>query len=458
MPDDLAEVEKHILATTGANNFNHQELRGYIEAIGPGGARFLDKLKQAVKPAAGNEEGWKRELQQLYALVEASGKSARQIMEEAIAGKQKWQQACTPMLEAARKDANPDQALGVLLDALAACKDMPIRLQLLQGLYGCRFATGQGRTSKALSFNIAINAERWRRVLADRTPFEMPPLSSDFTLGDQVALLLETVYGDLGFQGQDSPLVLLGTKALTAFRARAEARLQGKAGADLPKLPDGAEVTADRKKAILSALQGSALDASLSYLANLSLSELLVLAKESTPVVNAKFLSLANRVADTRVDGVDSKTADRIRAWKGKQLTGEMVTDLIAACRDAAKNGKTVTAAVERNSGAEGMIIRFSVNEKRPADSGVFTRHGAPGVLVQVVNSEGFCSNHWPLTQQDEESGQRNERFESGLTQLLKGETSVFSCATISIVGTPQKNEKDETETPEPVTGVPGLD
>ncbi|MDD5349805.1 MAG: hypothetical protein PHQ12_06305 [Chthoniobacteraceae bacterium] len=435
----LAAVERHLLENA-ASNPDFGLLREWARARGAQARPALENYRKAIEAETERFDAAYREslVNQVKDIEESiSGITAKQILDEVVAGKRRWQAAQGTCWEALQRE-EPENAVGLLLGAALAEKDETLQAEFLGGIVQLeRHILGKTAAGKQpVLFDPLRHAGEWRRLLDAQTPVTAPMWEGlNATQGSMAAFQMEVIYGKP--PGGMEPYVLtaaLGAKGSGVFRERAEARLAGKPENELPALPSAAGVSADRKKALAGTLISAPGDQLPGAIAGLSLSELLALDNNPDPQLSARLLPLSLRVNTVRVEGLSPEAAAPCQAWKGQPLTREKVDAFLALGREAAKSGKYVHGGLIREPAAGGVTVLLSAQGNNPG--GVFGQI-PPGRIISLLQSpraSGQISQS--LTQNGEELSDQSD-YETILEKFLSGEAGILSAGQIRLLAVP---------------------
>ena len=428
---DLGEIEKRLLESA---SINIAAVREYVGAIGPRGIDFLERCKAFVKN--NSDANNKPTLEELDLLQDSIQKSARQILDEVITGKRSWKSAEAVFKQTVEREEF-STTIGLYLEAIEAVRDLPTTASILEALetsHSTKVNENTLRSSVGIPLlNRKDDVIRWKKLLADNRVFglETPCLAGN-TVGFEAAACIERIYGnnreaDLGLE--------LGAEAFRCLVNRAEARLHGKACIDLPKLPSVADVSAERKKEIVTDLIATSEDALPRVLEKLSGSELLWLAREENAKIREKCLPLAHRVIEVHVEGVDQKTAQEIRQWKGKLLDRELWDAIVQTNVAVAKTGLKVICEAVRQGAAQGVIVFYGTRKMTDANAIEFgeLNNEPDEVMACLIGDSISASGYWPSISNDERNADLKEEFFSELDDFFRGKRGVFTVQRITI-------------------------
>lgn len=336
--ENLAAVEAFLMDDP-VEHFDQSMLRELLKAREKNGAAFLEKYRKAIESGKKTDPGAYypgREQQVIERIKEIleeikevqdgiSGKTAAQIAEEVLGGKRAWKSA-KRVFEGALSREVPEKRIELVLDITLSQKEVMEKMEILGMLVSGR-AEGPAPYGAAPALDPKRFKDKWSKLLADHTQLdpEMADSAGVETIGGASALMIELVYGSGNAMEQlfPSPFVALGEKIEGIWRTRAEARLAGKAEADIPKLPSASEVSAERKQELSTKLASAKPGELPAILATVTDSEILALAEETS--FNANLLPIAHQVKSLKLEGFGADSAKKAEKWKGKPLDNELI-------------------------------------------------------------------------------------------------------------------------------------
>jgi hypothetical protein len=435
-PEDFQMIEKTILEAENLREMTYVA-RQYVEERGEQAKEFVGKYEARVTAAGegGNDELFKnersrkqmqKEVEALKALIKTQPLQA--ILAEVVSGTKPLNDVSGQLYRGLGKE-KPEQALSMILEAALQAKDPAISRDLLAMIPSLRrrimgaaveldeesdgdepAAEGVGAAGGAggaRGLDVTVHAALWRKLLADKRPVAGEGAGKGMTVADMAASMLDALYsGDgssPGRQARDGRFAM-GTKVFKVYRARAEAILEGKKGADLPAFPKMEALTDEEKTALgsrLAKLSGKELEAAVSALTP---SEQVVLPGlvRKNPALNTRLAPLANRVG--KVDGSPALAGELtgLASLEGRVLDRAAVERLLAVTRTVLGQGKVVRCSINRQPALEGITV--SVREILPDSreykdmivNGQLGRLTAAEIVGQIAAPQCLGSASWP--------------------------------------------------------------
>lgn len=401
---NAAVIEAYLLTPPSDDPHNMMLYMGgglaqqYVQKRGEKAAEFVEKyaaLRQKVELPAGmadNEDYVKemkkqaaREIKTLRALVKKQDLS-KAIADLAGAGDEN---EAMMMAYTTLSRQKPSVAIPAMLAIAVKTTNLTVRARVLQQMPAMRYS-GMEETMESGDFsgteeeveaamndlanknklNIGTNAAEWKILLADTRA--MPGQNwygagaGEWTIGDLAASSIETLYGDMKamekyarMSGVDS---VRPESMLKITRARAIARLEGKAEEDLPKYPSADDVTADRRKAIeadavkaspaeMKALLAKLTDAETMYFGEL---------QGENPAVRKAMAPLSRIIGTVKTPAdLPAEDAARLRKLEGTAVSTNALAEMRELCKRQLIAGKAV--AVSLSSAGLGSGLKLEV-------------------------------------------------------------------------------------------------
>ena len=396
--DDIQAIEKHLIEVE-----NPQEVIAivteYVTLRGDKAKDFVAKFEAHVTapPAAGaedpmfkqarNDPYMKQQLASLKALTETH--SFTNLLESVASGAKTMTEISGPFYQQMGK-AEPESALADILTTVLKATDPRTAVELLglaqqlkhAGARGMMMGMGmeeepgegetpeeppEGKTPPAVTLKIAKSADLWRKLLSDK---RVVAPGQTATIADSAASTMDAIYAEqgaspmeamarMGMGGMPDARYVMGDKARDVYRARAEALLAGKNGADLPPFPKLEPLKDEQKKALADRLLKAAAGDLAKAVEALTLDERVAVPglTKTNEALNAKLAPLALVVKEVSVTPADSAWAGSIAGLKGKALNKAAVEQLLEGARKALEQGKVVTLAATRRGRMGGIAI-----------------------------------------------------------------------------------------------------
>lgn len=388
---NAAVIEAYLLTPPSDDPHNMMLYMGgglaqqYVQKRGEKAAEFVEKyaaLRQKVELPAGmadNEDYAKemkkqaaREIKTLRALVKKQDLS-KAIADLASAGDEN---EAMMMAYTTLSRQKPSVAIPAMLAIAVKATNLTVRARILQQMPSMRYSGVQetmesgdlGGTEEEVEaamnnlanknkLNIGTNAADWKILLADTRA--MPGQgwygseNADWTIGDLAASSIEVLYGDMKatemFGRRPGADIVRPESMLKITRARALARLEGKAEEDLPKYPSADDVTADRRKAIeaeavkASPAEMKALIAKLTDAETICFGELLA----ENPAVK-KAMAPLSRIIGTVKIAIDfpAEDAARLKKLEGTAVSTNALAEMRELCKRQLSAGKAVIVSL----------------------------------------------------------------------------------------------------------------
>lgn len=388
---DMEAIEKRFLESSNPA-MNAGVVQEYVQARGEKAKAFLEKYEARVneKASAGSDEMFndkqfkkmaKQQLKYLKNMV--TFKPPKELLAEVAAGTKTINEISQGFYQGIAKEKT-DDVLTMVLDAALNAKDAATCRDLLYMAAAAGRARGgmeeevatdgeDGEAAQAPSeppkLQIAKHADAWKKLLADTRSLSDGIGGGPVTVGDAAATMINTVYGQderVPYAMRPRTYTALGKRTSGIYRARAEALLAGKKGAELPQFPSLTDITDEQKKAVVEKIMKTA-EASLAQTVSaLSPNELVALSV-SVPKdakLKAKLVPVANKVQAVSGDVELAADVKELESAKGKAMNKETVDRLLALCRKLTAAGKVVSCTANRLSGLDG--IEITVRQTRP--------------------------------------------------------------------------------------------
>ncbi len=499
--NDRKALEAKLLEFNEEDLFsNSHMIQQYVTQRGPDGAEFvaqfekkLNELKEDNASEMFNDENFVTQmnttLDSLKKLV--SAEPLETMLEKLHAGETTWEESGQQVYQRLGRKKNRE-ALTILLENALKAKDPRLSGNLLTATSGIGMNRYGGYNvfaelesepeEKEGSLEISEHAELWKKLLADKRAMEAGGFRSavPVTLGQLAAWMIESLYDEERGRSAGQVGGLIGDRMYPILFARAEARLEGKKGEDLPAYPSADNVGEERRKQIvdqISGVKGAALD---ELVGKLALDELLALAVKSqdNEELNKAMAPLANRIVKVHGETKDKAALDTHQSLVGKQLSKAAVDQVRLLCEETIKKGNILVCTVMRQPALAGTVLH--VREIEPADKEfkklvAFRQKPEERKLTYVTASLSggagrlYASARWDsrdkaepeqkeakeenLSDEDEmllemtgeldeelnsSAADRNKTFYEALERFCGGEGNVFMPAGINITGMPQ--------------------
>jgi hypothetical protein len=434
-PEDLQTIEKTILEAENLREMSYVA-RQYVEERGEQAKGFVEKYEARVTAAGagGNDELFKnersrkqmqQEIEALKALVKTQ--PFQDTLADVVSGVKPLSEVSGQLYRGLGKE-KPEMALTVILEAALKAKDPAVSRDLLAMIPSLRHrimgatveldegmdptapeAEGAEETGAAggdKAADVTKHAALWRKLLEDKRPVAEEGGSKGMTVADMAASMMDALYSGegamFGMQTRDGRFSM-GSKVFEVYRARAEAILAGKKGADLPQFPKMEALTDEQKTALgsrLAKLSGKALEAAV---AALTPSEQVVLPGlvRKNPGLNTTLAPLANRVRKTGGAASLTNELKGLESIEGKVLDRAAVERLLALTRTAAGQGKVVRCHINRQAALEGVIVTVqeilpdSRDYKEMVANEQLGRLTVPEVVGQIAAPQCLGSATW---------------------------------------------------------------
>lgn len=403
--EDMQAIEKHLLEAD-----NPQEVvsmvQEYVTVRGEKAKDFLAKYEAriAAPPAGGQEDAMfkqgrndqymKQQIGRLKALTESTSFSS--LLDSVAGGSKSLADISGPFYQQMGK-TEPESALADVLAAVMKASDPKVSAQLLGLASSLKYAASRGQMMgdepdatdetpegpaedmepPKTKLQLAKSADLWRKLLNDRRP---AAAGKPGTIGDLAAGIMDSLYaadGDAamaamsrrGMGGVPDARYVMGDKARDVYRARAEALLAGKNGADLPQFPRLDPLNDEQKKALVDRLIKVPAGDLAKAVESLTLDERVALPAlgKKNDALNAKLAPLAIRVTGVTVTPPDAAWVGTLAGMKGKDLNKAAVEQMLGGARKALDDGKVVVLAASRHSRLGG--IEISAQEIMPGSS-----------------------------------------------------------------------------------------
>ncbi|MBN1670567.1 MAG: hypothetical protein JXR37_06020 [Kiritimatiellae bacterium] len=501
---DNALAEQHLLEA--ADPDRHQYVvREYVAAKGAAAEEFALKYialleqKLAAEPADAEprdarfrryrDESRKAAVKYLRDAV--AGKSLAELLAELAGGRATWEDVDDLLTQRLVREEE-SAAVSAVLEAARKAEAAPLRVRLIALVphigvyrrYGRYMDAGMADEEPAdappLKLNVADHAEMWKKLIADERPCqsdEWPDWTGEtMAVADTARWAIEALYSaeDDEERSSGALLYLWGERGRALLRARADARLAGKAENELPPYPAPDRVSAERRREIQTALAAAEPAAVAGLAAGLSLDELAAVAEACAcdQELNRRLLPAANTIRAVHAPPGDPALGERTAALKGKVFDRAMAESLKQICEDLLKDGQPAACSVVRPACLEGITVRIRPMPDSRAD-GAGARHREGGadhpVVAGVVSSVPGLYAHalWaaampgagdktpagrdaggaatrervpvadaePGDAHEPESPQAQEQFWNTLADLCSGNSSVCEYATVSFAG-----------------------
>ena len=457
--EDWRALEKLLLERAGDGWMRDSTMVTlYVTRRGPAARGFVERYEAALRNEPGEDASSSRQpemdeqadrfLKNLRQL--ASGETLEEFVQKMAGGDEPFEEWFGLLWQRISQE-KPDVALVALLKAVPRAPDARTAGELL-GLVrvvGGSFRRPQeGEAGDPL--RPADHAELWRAVLADQRAIEEPDELSGVTLGDQAACVMEMVYAEQPMLPREGITYFdLGTRITDLMRRRAEARLEGKSGADLPELPSAERVTAERRSELAAIFGMGGPEDVPRKLSGLNNDERLALAElaEDDAELNAKLRPASLLIGDARFFGLaEEETA----SWKeviGKPLDADLVRRALEETRQAVAGGRPHSVTFTRRPILGGVVIH--VRHGEAARSGGRMPDGeASAVMGSLHAADGGTGARWMVGESEaDEGGEDDDQdFWAGLEHLLHDGEHVCSPAQLLFVGQPANRGQPDSE------------
>ena len=384
----------------------------------------------------------KRILQEVENIKEAaSGKTARQVVEDISSGKRKWEEARPLFLESLHNE-EVDTALGLVLELALGMKDRAGKTELWCGMtwssqYILVGNPGSNPPKQPAPLDPRSHAGLWKQLLADKSHvddlvMQTLPLSPKLTNGELASLAIEGIYSN-SFHNQQ--LLSLGRKLFDILRVRSLARIEGKPVAELPPLPSIENVSAEQKTALINQLSSAQDQEIPNLLSRLTPDEIFALSQNSKSTPSAKVIQTLNRITSISADGLSPDQLTKFNEWKGQSVSRDMFDQVLSCIRELAKSGKAAAATFYREAGG-GIDLVISI---RPGNEQ--SRRMPEGMVQGIVESaSGFARNYWPMNDELQHSSFHNDNqkpFDATLNTFINGDFSSLAAGKIILLGAP---------------------
>ena len=347
-----------------------------------------------------------------------SDKTLEQTLEELTGPEKKWNEEemrkIVPVLFAKLEQEDPDKALTWLLQACLKTKDDQLAIFLVECAGSLRMAQAQRQRSAGTpptpprELKIETHADLWKQVLAQKRSAPSPGNLGEETLSFQVqvALAIESCHGNPNELWVGDAIKILGVRLAELIVQRAQARLAGKAAAELPAYPDETKVSKERAAQIGDLLRNSTTEKQHEIVNQLSLDEIVLLPDlvSADPKLNEKLVPGSHLIQNVRLAVKNDALARLCLPLKGKALDRKTLESLIAECRKQAEQGTNVVVLVERSLPLAGVNLSVMAGTSVGGPSGRSAgRRGAGGEasLMAVLQSRGSdpvqAHMHWPI-------------------------------------------------------------
>jgi hypothetical protein len=366
-------------------------LRKQIE-LPSGMANNPDYVKQMEKQA-------EREIKALRAMLKTQDLS--EVVTDLAKGGRANESAMMTYTALARQP--PAKAVPALLAAAVKTTNVEVRARILQMMTMLRYSgvqesmqeeASEASTPEAMEaimkklaeknkLNIGTNAVEWKLLLADTRGMPGGKMYSggayEWTIADLAATDIEMLYGETSpmerYARGGGIEQLRPDVAMKVTRARAAARLEGKAEDQLPKMPSADDVSAERRQAIDAAVLKAAPAELEAFLEKLTDPESLYLAEAAgeKEAITKALAPLSRRIATVKTTpGFPAAEAARLQKLAGTEISTNVITELRAVCTRQLAAGTGVVVSL--TSGGLGKGLRLNV---APAEDSVRRMYGA---------------------------------------------------------------------------------
>jgi hypothetical protein len=428
-PADRAAAESHLmnpdrLLENLSNVFRYAQQQGpTVKLFVRGYLAELNKLPSLVPKRNASQmspESLKAQEEQIRSAIKVLGdlvsdKTTEQVLQELTSPEKKWnaqeRRKTAAVLLTKLAQEEPDKALTLLLQACLKAKDGQLAGLLVQCAGSLRWVRANQRGASGAprlpppELKIGTHADLWKQVFALE-----PGASSDSDWGgtplsfkDQVAAVIEGCYGDEDDGTEAEAARLLGVRIFEVIVQRAQSRLEGKTGADLPAYPNKMKVSKERAAQIGELLRSSAKEKQHEIAGNLSLDEIMALPDliAGDPKLNEKLVPGSHLVEDVRVTAANEDLSRLCLSLKGKPLDRAALESLIAGCKKQAEQGSVVQVLIERRLPLAGLSLSLSSPQGQGGATGSRPAAGREAVLTATLQSEGPAGvsayMQWPI-------------------------------------------------------------
>lgn len=443
--NDVAKIEKYFLTVDDPTESLY-EVKSFVEQRGAEAAAFVKqytaKLKKllaepepdddAMYRNSGMEDYEKRQIVSTIATIQqlVSTKPAEEILDQLLNGEKDLADVQEGLeRKLVRKELNASLNL-VLRKAKEA--DDPKMIVELAGFavqvprlhhWHNPDTASPSPSERPKVPPLAESGMLWKALLEDErslgpTSYSAPDGSG--TVGQQVALRMAALYWPdeaTGPYGHYNLFFRLGVDATEIMRQRALGRIAGRSAADLPKLPDAKSVPEERRKQIVSTLLQIPSENLPDAIANLTLSEHLVL-QEIVPEkaeLNRKLSVVAQRIAAVRTEGTDRLVVEELKKHNlpaaGTQLRPELGRALKTICEELVAQGLHPVCSVYRQSQFRGILLKIVVNKPDENDQSLPGMHDSDETIVRgrSQNIDQSASATWTVTVSKDGDGEQDE-------------------------------------------------
>ncbi len=428
--EDYKTLEKMFLEGEATEHSNVQLAMMYAQKRGEKAKDFVEKMIkkiEEIKPEDDADQGNKDYMKRWTAETiknlkdSISTTTAQDVVNDILSGKAKIDES-TMLLMKKLARMNKEDAEKMMLNAALQAKDTQMSLRFISfanpGMYNRYDDFGDEEeedvdvvgdaavaSEKEKKEEAPQNIELWKKLLADSRTVEGPGADGKFTVGDAVAMQLDSRLRSISGNNRYKCLASLGyERVMPIIKERALKILEGKPEGELPAYPDSGNIPEEKRQKLIADLKAS--PEPEKAIAKLSSDELMAVIEESDkkPEETAGFFNASCRIGKVDSDLTGNAKIEEMKSAEGKVLDKALLEKMLAVSRELAANGVDMTALVMRKPCLGGVTISFKKVDPKNYVATQFGREKGTEAFVSGICSiqgskRGYSSATWPLTQ-----------------------------------------------------------
>ncbi|HCE45687.1 MAG TPA: hypothetical protein DET40_19260 [Lentisphaeria bacterium] len=409
--EDIKGIEKYFLES-GASDYSAIQLaQEYVRKRGEKARDFVEKFikkleevkAEDVNEGDGNDYMKKATADAIKNFNDAiSSETAQDIIDGILSGRRKLEESFTSLSGKLQRESR-DNAEKIILTAALNAKDPDLSLGFLSFSDRNSMAVfefdGESEAEEAGEAPLG-NVELWKKLLADERKTQRRGNDSQMTVGDSVAVSMDSKYDREAGQGRYRAFQILGTdRMMPVVRSRVAKILEGKKEMELPPYPDAKNISAEERRKIIDGLKVS--PEPEKAMAGLSNDELLAVVEEADrkPEELSRFYACANKVRTVETEIPGLLKFDEVKAAEGKALDKETLEKIFAICKTSASGGLDMSVQITRKGCLGGVSIRFLKRDDKGMGYLPGQKETKGFVSAWMGGNSSYASASWPLDQ-----------------------------------------------------------
>ncbi len=473
---DFPAIEESLIETATESPWNGFEgITSYLQARGEEGAPFLTRLEKEIETfltsIKGDEdtdydqykESFDSNLKTVRSLM--SNETAADLLAKVVSGEEKFEDRQQAIFAKMEGVPFPEQ-VQMMLQAAMDSKDKDLKMTILQYLSYLQNLNNS-------TIEIGPLAEIWKSLLKNTDETK-----NGGSVASYSAWMIENIHNPDGAVELQVFSQRAGDAAKAPLAARALARVEGKTGDDLPKLPSSKDVPEARKaeleKELLALAQNP--EEFSEALESLKLAEKFVVVGEpfnprSGEELKPTALQKAVVATQYRIEEITAPESWKdLQEWKGSTFSSKQLNKLSALALKRAVAGETFQIDVKRDSGFGPVSIEVKevsyeeLNKEGAITSvairSILTRVGEDRPFVGISMGSGYYNMfEFPEPKEDDPSPvdsrfverqkESQEQNKAYLEVWFQAPTGLARGLRTTMIGTTTKPKKEDADTKE---------